>query len=391
MAVSLPVVLLILDWYPFGKIRSLKSFRQSVVHKLPFVALTVISSILTILAQKSTGAIASMEAIPFSTRVLVAAKSLIVYVWKMILPLNLVPYYPYPQNVPALSPEYLPSIFLVVGITAICLVIAGRQKLWLSVWGYYVLTLIPVLGIIQVGGQSMADRYTYLPSLGPFLVIGVVAALSLCWVNTLKRWKRIFMIIGAATAILLFVSLSYLTVKQVRIWSNSIDLWNYVIQKEPEKVPLIYYSRGIALKKMGHRNKAIEDFDTVIAIDPTYYRAYNYRGILYGEAGSFDKAIEYFNQSIAINPKYANAYANRAFTYAIIGQYDRALEDYTKAIELNQSFAEAYFNRGNIHLRTGETGLALSDFQKGCDLADRKSCNSLAALRPMMMPDQKKE
>jgi hypothetical protein len=391
MAVTLPFVLLILDWYPFRIIQSLKTCRTALVHKLPFIALTVVSSIVTLLAQRTTGAIASMEAIPLSTRVLVAAKSLIVYVWKMTMPLNLIPYYPYPENISAFSSGYLLSLFLAVGITAICVVAARRQKLWLSLWGYYVLTLVPVLGIVQVGGQAMADRYTYLPSLGPFLAVGVAAAWSTSRVNSLRRWKLTVTIISSALAILLLVAMSYITVKQVRIWRNSIDLWNYVILKEPEKIPLIYYSRGIAFKKLGQRDKAVEDFDTAIATDPTYYQAYNYRGILYGEAGSFDKAIEYFNTAIAINQNYANAYANRGFTYAFIGQYHRALEDYNKAIELNERFTEAYRNRGNIYLRTGEVGLALKDFQRGCDLGDGKSCDASEALRTMRTPDQKKE
>ena len=389
MAVTLPFVLLMLDWYPFKRIMSLKACLDAVAHKLPFIVLAIISSVLTILAQRAGGALVSTESVPLSQRLLVAAHSLIAYLWKILLPLNLVPYYPYPENVSALSSEYLLSLFLVVGITAICVVVARRQKLWSSVWGYYVLTLIPVLGIIQVGGQSMADRYTYLPSFGPFLAIGVVAAWISSWVNTLKRGKRRVTIFGVVITILLFVALSYLTFKQIRIWRNSIDLWDYVIQREPEKIPLLYYSRGIAFKKMGQRDKAIEDFDAVIAMDPTYYLAYNYRGILYGEVGSFDKAIEYFNKSIAINPTYANAYANRGFTYAMIEKYDRALGDYNKAIELNERFVEAYFNRGNVYLTTGNAELALRDFKNGCDLGDRKSCNSLEMLRTVKTPGPK--
>jgi hypothetical protein len=391
MAVSLPFVLLILDWYPYKRVLSLKTGLAALVHKLPFIVLSLLSSVVTILAQKSSGAIASVAAIPLPTRLLVAAHSIMAYIGKMLLPTNLVPYYPYPEHVTAWSSEYLVPLVLLVGITAVCVMIAKRQKAWLSVWAYYVLTLVPVLGIIQVGGQAMADRYTYLPSLGPFLIMGVVAAGSFRWMNALVRWKRVATGIGLAIAILLFGYLSYGTFKQVRIWRSSIDLWNYVIQKVPEEVPLIYYSRGITFKKMGQKDRAIEDFDAVIAMDPTYYQAYNYRGILYGEEGSFDKAIEHFNKAIAIHPAYANAYANRGFTYAIIGQAHRALDDYNKAIELDEKFAAAYGERGNLYLRRGETGLALFDFQQGCDLGDRRSCASLEALRAIMTPDQKKE
>ena len=176
MAVTLPVVLLMLDWYPLGKIQSFKTARTAIVEKFPFMALSIISSILTVLAQQAGGAIKSIEFAPISIRVLVGVKSLIIYLWKMVLPLDLSPFYPYPREASLFSIEYFLAIVLVAGITIASVVIAKRQKLWLSAWGYYVITLLPVLGIVQVGLQSMADRYTYLPSLGPFLVIGIMAS-----------------------------------------------------------------------------------------------------------------------------------------------------------------------------------------------------------------------
>jgi len=250
----------------------------------------------------------------------------------------------------------------------------------LSVWGYYGISLLPVIGIIQVGGQSMADRYAYLPSIGPFLLMGLFVAWGLIKMHTLQRLRLNIMVMTAATALFLLVSLSYLTFVQIAIWRNSIDLWNYVIEKDTEKDPLVYYSRGIALKKMGQRVKAGEDFDMAIVLDRSYYRAYNYRGILYGEDGSLDTAIEYFNKSITINPKYSKAYANRGFTYALKGQYDRALEDFKRAIELDQYFANAFFSRGNVYLRTGDEKLAILDFQRACDLGNDNGCSALHRL-----------
>jgi len=141
----------------------------SVAEKIPFIALSLVSSVLTILSQKAGNAILSMEEIPLSVRVLAASKSLIGYIWKMIFPLNLVPFYPYPKDVSLFSVGYLFAALVVIGITVISFVAARKQKLWLSVWSYYVVTLIPVLGIIQVGSQAMADRYSYLPGIGPSL------------------------------------------------------------------------------------------------------------------------------------------------------------------------------------------------------------------------------
>jgi lipoprotein NlpI len=391
MAVSLPVVLLILDWYPFRRLHSGKTVRTALVEKLPFFTFSLISSILTVLAQRAGGALVSIEVIPLSTRLLAAAGSLLIYLWNMILPVNLIPFYQYPRHVSLLTlVGYFLAVVMVIGITVLCVILAKKKKLWLAVWGYYLITLFPVLGVVQVGSQSMADRYTYLPSLGPFAVFGLVLVWLSRKVHSLAKWRPLVVIVGNAMAIIAFVSMTYLTIGQIGIWKNSFVFWNYVITKEPERVPIAYYGLGTFFQQAGLYDRAIENFDRAITLDASLYQVYNNKGVIYGILGQYDKAIECFNKAIAINPN-SSAYNNRGLTLYFVGQYSRALEDYNKAIELNQRFVDAYFNRGNVYFRTGRTGLALFDFQKGCDLGDRKSCNSLAALRPMMMPDQKKE
>jgi hypothetical protein len=134
MAVTLPFVLLILDWYPFKRIRSLRTLWTVGIEKLPFIALSLLSSVLTVLAQRAGGAIVSMESVPLSTRMLVGVKSLMVYLGKMVWPLNLSPFYPYPIDASPMSWGYLVPIVLVIGITLLCAIMAKKQRLWLSVW-----------------------------------------------------------------------------------------------------------------------------------------------------------------------------------------------------------------------------------------------------------------
>jgi tetratricopeptide (TPR) repeat protein len=377
MAVTLPVILLLLDWHPFNRMQSLKSFRALVIEKLPFIALSLISSIVTILAQRAGGSLRSMEIIPLSTRLLVAAEALIAYLWKMLWPLNLVPYYPYPKDVSLFSLKYIAAIALVIGITLACIVAAKKRKLWLSVWGYYVVTLIPVLGIVQVGGQSMAERYTYLPSLGPFLVIGLASAWISKKTDAGKKWGLIAKVIWISAVICALGSISYRTVEQIGIWKNGITLWDYVIEKEPEGVSIAYTNRGLEFEKIGQLDKAIEDYSKAIVLDPSAYIAYFNLGVVYFKTDLLDKAIGYFNRSIAVNPTYADAYSNRGIAYALLDQYGRALDDFNKAIELNQNFAAAYYNRGKLFYKAGQEELALADFQKSCDLGSKEGCNSL--------------
>ena len=379
MAVSLPAILLILDWYPFGRIRSLKTLGTAFAEKLPFIALSALLSLLTIQAQSSSSA---LGVIPLSMQLTVAAKSFIAYLWKMMVPLHLSPFYPYPypDEVSLLSPEYLLPIVLATGITIAFLSLAKKQKLWLSVWSYYVVTLLPVTGIIQVGSQSMADRYTYLPSLGPFLIIGLAVASVMKRINVMKKHRQTVTLFYTALVIFVFVLIVHLTIQQIGIWRNSITLWSHVIQEEPQRVPLAYNNRALAFEEIGLLDKAAADFYTAITLDPFFYKAYENLGMLYGKAGLYDKSIEFLSRSITMNPKSALSYSNRGLSYFHLGQYDRALTDFTKAIELDHRSAFIYMNRGHLYRSTGNKERAVSDFQKACDLGDKEGCNALARM-----------
>jgi hypothetical protein len=302
MAVTLPFVLLILDWYPFGRIQSLRSFGIAFFEKLPFIALIIISSVLTILAQKA--AMMPMEVVPLSARVLVACRSIVFYLWNVILPLRLLPYYQYPEGVSLLSLQYPLSIVLVIGITAFALVSAKKRRFWLAVWGYYVITLLPVLGFVQVGGQAMADRYMYLPSLGPFVVIGVGIAWVARKITTLRSLNKSAVAVTTGIALSLFVLMIFLTLKQIVIWKNDIDLWSYVINKEPGKVIFAYVNRGKA----------------------------------FGEAGQFDRAIEDYSEAIIINPSNSTAIVNRGLAYLQTGQTGPGVADLRRACDLGDDF-----------------------------------------------------
>jgi tetratricopeptide (TPR) repeat protein len=377
MAVTLPVVLLVLDWFPFNRIRSGRTLWAACVEKLPFFALSLASSIVTILAQRAGGAMGGLEFVPLSTRALVGAKALVAYLWKMLAPVDLIPFYPYPENVSLLSWKYLFLLVLVIAVTVVCIRAARKRKLLLSAWIYYVVTLIPVLGIVQVGSQSMADRYTYLPSLGPFLLLGLTAAWISSKVNYVLAGTFIVKIAAGAAAMLVLGGMSYLTLQQIGVWKNSIVLWNSVIAKEPQRAYLAYVNRGRAFETSGQPDRALADYDTAIALKPDYYEAYVNRGVLRGETGMFDKAMEDFNRSIALDADNPEAYSNRGIVYALTGQYDTALKDFNTALTLNGDLAEAYFNRGRIYSKEGRTELARADYQKACDLQYEKGCNAL--------------
>jgi len=363
MAVSLPCVLLILDWYPFNRIRSRKTLLIAGIEKLPFIALSILSSVMTVLAQRAGGAIVSIESVPLLTRVLVGGRSLMAYLCKMLVPLNLSPFYPYPTDSSPMSWGYPVAIVLVTGITLLCVVIAKKQKLWLSVWGYYVVTLIPVIGIVQVGRQAMADRYTYLPSLGPFLILGLAAAWAARSANAVPPRRPIIKSISTVLAIFVIIVMTYLTFRQIGIWKNSIGLWTYVVEQRPQRIQLAYNYRGLAFENTGQFEKAIEDFDRAIALDPYFRDAFLNRGTAFENIGRFDSAIENFDIAIALSPSY-EAHFNRGITFEKTGQSAKAIADYDNAIALDPSRYEAYIAAGRSQGKTGSFDKAIEYFSR---------------------------
>ena len=380
MAVSLPAVLLILDWYPYRRIQSIRNFISLVIEKIPFIVFSLLISTVSISAQKTIGALGLMESVSLSTRVLVACRALMFYLLRMIVPLNLIPFYPYPENVNLLSIEYLSAISLITGITAVCLFVARKKQMWLSVWAYFVITLIPVLGIIQVGSYSMADRFTYLPSIGPFILLGLVSAWVSMKVNKAKKEYFLSKVVVVVTALVLFISLAFMTINQIGIWKNSLTLWNYVINKTSPRLTHAYNNRGNAFFAIGQFDRAIEDFNKEIVLNPSYGKAYYNRGVAYLKAGLFDNAIASFNKALEINPSDTDIYINRGVSYAGIGQQDRALEDFNTGIGFNLNHAAAYLNRGILYVATGNRELAISDFRKACSLGSENGCKALKPL-----------
>lgn len=364
MAVTLPVVLLIFDWYPFRRFEDTGKQKLVFIEKIPFFVMSLAIAIIAITAHHFADALLSFNSAPLVTRILVAFKSLLSYLGMMLWPVNLVPFYSYPIEVSALSFEYLSSVLLVVGITLACIAISSKQRLWLAVWAYYTVTLLPVLGLFQAGQQEMADRFTYLPGIGPFFMMGLGVAWIFERVSESKRRYLYLLTIALAMSVVV-ICMSYATIKQIGVWKDSINLWNYVIEKSPQKIPFAYRSRGVAYGQLGQYGKAMEDFNLTIAVSPKYATVYNDRGVTYDKIGQYDRAIEDFSRAITLNPGDGLAYANRGLVFYKFALYEEALKDYTEAIRLTPNSSELYRKRGEIYRFLGRLEEAERDLLEG--------------------------
>ncbi|MBI5587182.1 MAG: tetratricopeptide repeat protein [Deltaproteobacteria bacterium] len=352
MAITLPAVLLILDYYPLERLDRGKP--RLFFEKAPFFLLAAVSGALTVWAQGSSGAFMTIENYPLVMRVFISTRGFTFYLYKLAFPLWLSPYYPPPLKANLLEIGFIASLISLVAITAATLVIAGEKKVFLAVWLFYVITLLPVVGVLQVGGQAAADRYTYIPGLGPFILVGVGFGLLFE-----KRYK-----VALPIVILLTGLLASKTIVQQAVWKTPLTLWSEAIRQYPESVPIIYNNRGLAYRKIGEYPKALEDFNRAVSINPSYFYTYISRGLLYGNMGRYDSAIADFDTASRLKPGYAEAYYYRAIAKFNLKRYPEVFEDLSTAIKLQPGFTDAYYKRGLAHLTVGAYPSAVEDFKK---------------------------
>jgi tetratricopeptide (TPR) repeat protein len=276
----------------------------------------------------------------------------------MIWPSNLAVFYPYPEGwVPW---QVFGSVLLLIAITLVVIWRVKRSPYLATGWLWYAGTLVPVIGIVQVGNQAMADRYTYIPLIGLFIMVAWGVP------DLMKNWNHRKEILLASSA-LSILSLSIITWTQVGYWQNSITLFDHTL-KITDNNCVIHYNRGIAYKDIGNYEQAIEDYDRAIEIKPGYADAYNNRGYEYNRLGNYKQAIEDFNRAIEIKPGYADSYNNRGIAFKSLGSYKQAIEDFNRAIEIKPGYADAYNNRGNAYNGLGNYKQAIEDFNRAIEI-----------------------
>jgi outer membrane protein assembly factor BamD (BamD/ComL family) len=362
MAVTFPVVVLLLDIYPLRRFGfSLRNTKAVLLEKIPLFALSSAASIVVIFAQNQGRSIRTLEEIPIDIRLLNAIRTPIFYLKKMIIPLELVPFYPFPANVAWWDLQYLLSAILIVVIT--CLVIWMITKgnyLFIIAWAYYLITLLPVMGLLQVGGQSAADRYTYLPSLSIFLLI----AAGISWiVNRIIAGKKKVVLGGLIIGgFVFFAFLGRLTVNQITLWKDSERLWGYVANTfpYPQSDPLVHFNLGNALSKSEKLDEAISEYKKTLLLKPGHIRARNNLGRAYAVKGNYDEAIIEFKRALAINPRHVRARNNLGAAYIQKGELEKAIIEIKRSLAIRPNNINAHNNIAFAYYLQGKYKLALA-------------------------------
>ena len=354
MLVTLPLVLLLLDWWPLKRLEmNARSFGKLAAEKLPLLVLAAASAIITVAAQQE--AIASFEKLGLMTRTANAVVSYCIYIGQFFRPAGLAAFYPYPRQ--PLLIEAMAGTALLIAITA-TVFCAGKQKKYLTMgWLWYLITLMPVIGIIQVGLQAHADRYTYIPFIGIFIMIS--------WgletiADRLHNGGKLLVKIAAVAVVL---AMAGKTAQQVGYWKSDFTLFSHAVTVTKRNY-LAYNNLGFLFDRTGRMDDADTQYRKALEINPNYADAHNNLGVLLAKTGRTDEAIAQYRQALEINPNYADAHNNLGVLLAKTGRTDEAIAHYLQALEISPDFTEAHNNLGNALSQTGRTDEAIAQYQK---------------------------
>ncbi len=368
MLATLPFVLLLLDYWPLGRIGATTSrsreqspllrqgpsaIRRVLLEKLPWLALAAVSCTATYLAQSSAGAV--VQRLPFPSRIANALICYVAYLGQFFCPLGLAVFYPYLQNSLPIW-KVIASLALLVGISLAAM--AGRRKCpYLLVgWLWHLGMLVPVIGLVQVGSQAMADRYTYLPQIGLYIALAWGAE------RVSRHWPYRCWVVGAAAA-LAVMSLAWCAWQQASYWKNSETLWRHALACT-SKNWLAEGNSAILLAGRGRVDEAIDHYLEALKIKPDYELAHSNLGVVLAGCGRVDEAIAHYHEALKITPDDALAHNNLGDALASQGRADEAIDHYQKALETKPDFAEAQYNLGVVLATHGRSDEAIDHYQK---------------------------
>jgi tetratricopeptide (TPR) repeat protein len=406
MAVSLPFVLLLLDYWPLRRFElragssRIKSALPLLWEKIPFFALAMVASALTILAQRRGGAVVAIEDLPFAPRCGNALVSYLRYAGKLLWPHDLAVIYPYIYQWPLWLIGGAAGLLLAVSWLALKL---RRQAPYLPVgWFWYLGTLVPVIGLVQVGEQAMADRYTYIPSIGFFMVM--------CWAapQLLGHWplRKPALVI---TAVVALCACARLTRAQAAYWRDSVSLFEHAVAVTRDNYAA-HATLGAGLATRNRLDEAIAQYHIALRLKPGCGLAHMNLGLALARLGRYDEAVAQYQSALAINPRDAQAHYNlaNAFNPEFVEEdavaaptsarrpdIQQARQHYLSTLALDPDCVGARINLGNLEASAGEYDAAIRCYQDALrtdPLSAQAHYNLAATLAdPLVKLDQKNE
>jgi tetratricopeptide (TPR) repeat protein len=355
-AVSLPLSLLLIDYW-FDRSLKLKILYE----KIPFFALSLIFGLAGYFILQNTGGIETKDPFSVFDRLLFGLFSLSAYLVKLILPLNLSCYYPYPSaSAKALPILYYLSPLFLLGISYLIFLSARKTKAIVFGSLFFLFNVMFLLQFVRAGEAFMADRFTYVSYIG--LIFTAVWA-----INKFAYRNKSGRIIISGGLIIISVFFFTDTYARCREWKDSITLWNDVISKF-NNAPLAYDNQGTAYGELGQWDRTITDFSAAIVLDPKYTKAWYDRGVAYGNLEQWDLAITDFSSAISLDPTLTDAYSDRGNAYSKLHNWERAIDDFSTAIRINPRNVLAFYDRGNAYSNLEQWNSAIDDYSRALEI-----------------------
>jgi Flp pilus assembly protein TadD len=358
MLVTLPFVLLLLDYWPLKRMANdglrIANVKILLLEKIPFFVLAAGAGVVTFLVQKQGGAVTTVEYLPLGARVGNALISYCRYLEKTFWPMDMAVFYPHPGYWPP-AEVLLAGVFL-CGISAYVIVKRREYPFMLMGWLWFVGTLVPVIQLVQSGGQAMADRFMYVPSLG-VLIIAVWGACELA-----RRWRHHGIVLPVAGLATIAACIG-LTRHQLGYWTDTETLFRHTIAVT-ENNYMAHNNLGAALLKKGGNVEAMSQFQEALRLKPNYADAHINLGLALFNLGQTDKALRQYQEAIRLKPDSAEAHNNLGAALGRKVRTDEAISEFQEAVRLKPDYAEAHFNLGVAFLNLGQIDGAIGQFQE---------------------------
>jgi protein O-mannosyl-transferase len=369
MLVTLPVVLLLLDYWPLGRFSApgVWTARSLIVEKLPLFALAALAGMATLLIQKTGGAMT--ESLPFGWRVANAFVSCIAYLRDLFWPAALAPFYPHPEgSISALATAG--AVAAVVAITALAIWRRRENPYLLTGWLWYLCMLVPVVGIVSVGAQARADRYTYLPQ------IGVLIALTWAARDLTASWRYRTAVLGACAAAVIGL-LAWQAHAQTARWRDSATLWAHTLAVTTDN-DVAHNNVGDLHTRRGETEQALREYEKALEIRSRSRRGrYDFLLALYhsnvGTAlqrkGAYAEAVRHYEQAIELQPDYAEAHLNLGGALAEQGKLDASIATYRNLLQMQPENAQAHSDLATVLLQSGAERDAVTHYEAALKIA----------------------
>jgi tetratricopeptide (TPR) repeat protein len=357
MVVTLPFVLLLLDVWPLGRIRN---WRPAVLEKIPFFALALGTSVATFVVQKQVGAVAGLGVLPLPTRLANALVGYVTYVWKTVWPTRLAAFYPFRAQ-PAW--QVWTAAAALAAVTVLAIRLRGRHPYLFVGWLWYVVTVAPVIGLMQAGEQARADRFMYVPMIGLLILVAWGSA----QLPVFRRGNRLRI---AAAAIVIACAVT--AHAQVQHWSDSVALWEHTARVTDDNF-IAYEKLGEGFRERGHFDAAQANYEKALTLVPTSSAGnraivLNGLGFVLIREAKFDEASARFAEAIRLNPGFAEAQNNVANVLAAEGRYAEAIEHYRAALRTAPDLTDALVGLGGALLSEGKPAEAIPEYRQALRL-----------------------